>query len=277
MQRRRPAVGSQDCTPHKMSYGITGSGGAYASDSSGGASVGLPTGHIYECQLSWNSNSQVQISTGACRSDDDTQDMVVAATLTADITSTGANGRNVDTAEQADKWYGVYVIKNPTTGAIASFLINEDDLGAFTYPAGYTVKRRIGWIRNNSGSNFFNGFQTGKGHYRKWHYEESAGSLLALNAGSAVVFTNVDLSDWVPPTSQLCELNSVLDPWVGSIAYLRPNGSAIAQPCTFIYEVTDQSNVFMEIRTDSSQIIEYQVSNGLDILNLYVQSFVDEV
>ena len=239
-------------------------GGAYVNSAGSGVFAGLPTGHIYNCKASRTSASQVQISTGSCRSDDDTQDIVVAATLTADITTTGANGRNVDTAEQANKWYAVCVIKNPTSGVVAAFLINQDDLGAFTYPAGYTVKRRVGWIRNDGSSDFFAGYYTGIGAFRKWHYEESAPNVLALNAGSAIVFTDVDLSDWVPPTSQLCELNCVLDPFSGSIAYLRPNGSALATPPTFIYEVNDQSNLFMEIRTDSSQIIEYQVFSVFD-------------
>lgn len=261
-----------------MTAGI-GYPGVYATPNAVGAAAVFPTGHMYGCQLVWLSTSQVQITPGVCRSDDDTEDMVVTSTLTADITTTGANGRNVDTAEAASCWYAVFVIKNPTTGTVASFLVNFNDLGSFTFPAGYTVKRRIGWIRNNASSNFLNGFQNGFGQYRKWLYEEERSNLLALNGGSATTFTSVDLSTWVPPYQYHVLLNLLFDANTNSTAYVRPYNSSLTTPVTYAYEEANfQQEVYFEMRTDmvvSSPYIEYKVGNALDTLDIYVQGYID--
>jgi hypothetical protein len=88
----------------------------------------------------------VRIFAGACRSDDDTEDIVIApgSFVTITITSTGANGRNVDTAEAANKWYAVYVIKDPATGTVAGFLINESDLA--TLPGQRATRKSGAWV-----------------------------------------------------------------------------------------------------------------------------------
>ena len=252
--------------------------GVWAGPSGGAApAAALPEGYAYGCVVTRTGNGTVQISAGRVRSDDNTEDIVVPAPVNADISTTGAGGRNVDTAEQANKWYLVCLIKNVSTGTVSAFLINEDDIGGFTWPAGYSVKRRMGYIRNGSTSDFRHGRYTGIGNFRKWHYDHDAGYLLALNAGSATVYTDVDLSEWVPPTSQTVLLNVVLDPFSGSITYLRPNGCGFSQQATYIYRVTNQSNLFLEMSTDDSQIIEYKCFSANDDLSLYVQGFFDEV
>lgn len=235
------------------------------------------TDYLKNLLVSRFSATQVQIAAGVCRDDADSQNIVNAATLTVNIAVTGANGRNVDTAEQSNKWYGVYVIKNPTTGTVAGFLINEDDIGAFTYPAGYTVKRRVGWIRNDGSGNLRDGRYFGLDSWRKFQYWVERPSLLALSGGSSAAFASVDLSEWVPPTSMLCELNLLYDPFGTSFADLRPNGSTINDPHSFVYESTAPSNTVLELGTDSSQVIQYQVFNVLDNLDIYVCGFFDQV
>lgn len=257
--------------------GAAGYPGVYSSGVGGAGAAAYPPSYIDDLLVSQASASTVQIAVGSCRDDSNTDNIDVVGVLTADITTTGANGRNVDTAEQANKWYGVYVIKNPTTGTVASFLINEDDVGAFTFPAGYTLKRRVGWIRNDGSSNFYDGRYFGKGSWRKWHYWEERPLLLALSGGSSTVFANVDLSEWVPPTSELCELNILYDPFGTSFADLRPNGSSVADPPSFVYESTAPSNTVLEMGTDSNQIIEYQCFNASDNLDIYVTGFFDQV
>lgn len=257
--------------------GAAGYPGVYSSGIGGAGALAYPPNFIENLLVSRLSNTQVQIAVGNCRDDSNADNIVNTGVLTVDITTTGANGRNVDTAEQSNKWYAVDVIKNITTGAVAGFLINEDDLGAFTYPAGYTIKKRVGWIRNDGSGNLRDGRYFGLGSWRKFQYWVERPALLALSGGSSLAYANVDLSEWVPPTSELTELNLLYDPFGTSFADVRPNGSSIADPHSFVYESTEPSNTVIELGTDSAQIIEYQVFNAFDNLDIYVCGFFDQV
>lgn len=251
--------------------------GNYVSREEQGGNVGLPTGHVYKCVPAWASNSTLTIGVGAVRSDDNTQDIVVTSPLTVDITATGANGRNSDTAEQANKWYAVCVIKNPSTGAVAGFLINEDNLGAFTWPSGYTVKRRVGWIRNNNSSNLRKGAYLGCGMDRKWQYDVERTEMIALSGGSAVAFTDINLAQFVPPGQTGVEITGVYDPFGTSFCDFRPNGSSVNDPVFFTYQSTAPESFQIEMYTDSNRIIEYQCFNAADSIDVYVMGFFDEL
>jgi hypothetical protein len=255
---------------------INNSSGSYASPSQAAVSA-LPIGYVLNCRADWNSNSQIVIAIGSCRSDDNTEDIVVSAPLTVDITATGANGRNVDTAEQANRWYAVYVIKNLGTGNVAGFLVNENDLATFTWPPGYSKKRRIGWIRNNNSSNFRDGKYIGAGITRKWQYNAEKTELAALLGGNAVIFTDINLDGWVPPGQIGVEITGAREPAPSyTFCYFRANGSSIATPVYFTYEYLAAA-YHIEIYTDSSRIIEYQCANAGDSLDVYVAAFYDDL
>jgi len=264
-----------------MSTAITGSGGSFSSAAAAGAVAStLPYLYVGGCRVSWNSVSQVQISVGQCRSDDNTQDLVVAGTLTADITTTGANGRNVDTAETADKWYAVYVILNPTTSTVAAFLINEDDVGAFTFPAGYTVKRRVGWVRNDSGSDFRDFRSTGGGFARQVFYNEDRSNLLALWMGSSTTWSTVSCAEWIPPDQILGRFNGYT--WAGSEQYVewRVTGSTLAIAAgMWATQTPDLGGLGAnwEHPVDSSRQIDYRVSSGSSDADLFVYGYVDDL
>jgi hypothetical protein len=242
-------------------------------------SSGLPTDYITDQKGSYFTASQVQIATGKSRDDTDTDDIVVAATLTVDISTTGANGRNSDTAEQASKWYSMNVIKNPTSGVVAGFLINEDDIGGFTFPAGYTLKRHIGWIRNNGASNLRRGRYYGKGRYRVWIYNETRNNVTALLNGGVTLpaYGTVDCSEWIPPSSQRGKFIASLDPTFGATQCdFRANGTSQTNNSTHMFTADEVTNHF-EIDTDSSQQIQYGVGIAGDLLDLYVMGFIEEV
>jgi len=268
-----------------MSAPITGSAGSYATSQGGNSgSAGLHTGYVYGLIPTWLSTSLVRIFDGACRSDDNTEDIVIApgSFVTVDIAATGANGRNIDSVEAANMWYAVYVIKNPTTGTVAGFLIKQTDLGTFTWPAGYTKKRRVGWIRNNNTSNLRAGKYTGAGISRKWSYDVERTEMLALSGGSAVVFTDINLAEWVPPNIASAYLPSVVvsgvyDPFGTSFVDFRPNGSSVNDPVNFSYQSTAAESFQIEMYTDTNRIIEYQCFNGSDSLDIYVVAFGDDL
>lgn len=261
----------------------TGSG-SYVSRNEQGGSVGLPTGYLYGLIPTWLSTEIVRIFDGACRSDDDTEDIVISdgSSVTITITSTGANGRNVDTAEQSNKWYALYVIKNPSTGAVAGFMVNEDNLGTFTWPAGYTKKRRVGWIRNNNTSNLRAGKYIGAGISKRWLYDVERTEMLALSGGSAIVFTDINLAEWVPRNLNSAYLPSVsiagvYDPFGTSFVDFRPNGSSVNDPVYFSYQSTAAESFQLDMYCDINRIIEYQCFNASDSVSVYVVGFEDEL
>lgn len=258
----------------------SGSGyqGSYVSPKAGNeGSVGLHIGHVFGCLPQRTSNTQVQIGTGAVRSDDNTTDIVVTSPITVDITATGANGRNVDTAEQSNRWYALHVIKNPTTGTVAGFLINENDLLTFTWPAGYTKKRRVGWFRNDNSSNLRAGSYHGLGPDRFFYYDVDRSLMLALSGGSSIVFADVNLAAFVPPNQNIAKIIGVYDPFGTSFVDLRPKGSAVADPLFFSYQSTAAESFSTEIPTDVDRIIQYQCFNGADSLDIYAQGFGDSL
>ena len=78
--------------------------------------------------------------------------------LTLDITASGANG--LDTGSEAtNTWYSIWVIFNPTTNTTAGLLSISTD--SPTMPAGYTKKRRVGWVRNDPNNNFLTFWRKG--------------------------------------------------------------------------------------------------------------------
>ena len=91
-----------------MGIGAIGYAGMWNGPGAGGGGVSqLDLGAVNGCRAVYMSATQIQITPGECRDDTDSEDMIVPGTLTILITATGANGRNVDTAEQADKWYAI--------------------------------------------------------------------------------------------------------------------------------------------------------------------------
>lgn len=236
--------------------------------------------HIGALQPYFVSLSQLEMTFGIARSDDNTADMLNPGTLAMDITTTGAGGRNVDTAEQANKWYSVNIIMNVDTGALAGFLINEDDVGGFTWPAGYTVKRRVGWYRNDASGNFrpLTYYGQGKGAFRVPYYDINKLSLLALTGGNATAFTSVDLSEWLPPTCSCALVRTIYTSAVGTrTASLRIGGSIATNPIPFQYQAGGGSNAFDFLPTSAAQLIEYQVENAADALNIYVWGYQDQI
>ena len=74
--------------------------------------------------------------------------------LTATITSSGANGLDTG-AEASSTWYYVWVIYN---GATVSSLLSTSST-APTMPSGYTFKALVGTVRNDGSSNFIRFYQ----------------------------------------------------------------------------------------------------------------------
>lgn len=153
--------------------------------------------YIAQMQLEYVSASEIRIKEGDCASDDeDFELMRLESDLVVNIEDSGVNGLDTG-SETALTWYYIYIIKNPDSGAVAGLI--SASLDDPTFPEGYTKKRRIGTIRNNSSSHIIPFIQFGVDRIRQTIYD-SGETVLAF--GSATIFTSIDCSSYLPPQSR---------------------------------------------------------------------------
>jgi len=114
--------------------------------------------------------------------------MATSGTHTVVLGDSGANGLDGG-IEASDTWYYVWVIYNPTTTTQAGLFSTSST--APTMPAGYTYKKLVGVVRNNSSSNILKFNQAGSSYM---YYEEYE----ILQNGSATGRTAVTTSSHIP-------------------------------------------------------------------------------
>lgn len=116
---------------------------------------------------------------------------------TCDITVSGAGG--LDTGAAANNtWYAIHVITN-ATGSLVSSLFSLSAT-APTLPAGYTLFRRVGWVRRDGSGNFRFFTRTGD-----WVYYKTPNAY-ASPTGAAFSFA-VDM----PSTSILAQFGLIIN------------------------------------------------------------------
>lgn len=122
----------------------------------------------------------------------------VDSTLNADVSTTGAGGRQSGKTEQASSWYEVYVIADNNGDNPAAFL--REEAQTLSLPSGYSTKRKVGWVRNDSASDFYDYHQHTP---ERWTWAND-GDHEALNTTSpATTNAIISLADYVPPSAKL--------------------------------------------------------------------------
>jgi hypothetical protein len=209
-----------------------------------------PKGFIDGCQVVYNSISTVDIAVGETRDVDDIVTMVVASTLTADITAGGANGLDTG-AEAADTWYSVWVIAK-ADGTVASLL--SLSATAPTMPATYLYKRRVGWVFNN-GTDIrnFTSPDEGRTIFVQWDSDET--DLRVINGTSDRSWTDVDCSAQAPSTAHRVLLRVATSTSTVVWGGFRKNGASD-------YQAYYGRRNNCQVDCDTSQLIEYQEDSG---------------
>lgn len=238
--------------------------------------LGYPPGHIREGRLSYVSASSVSIGTAgknsSARDDADLRNIDWTGALAVDITLSGAGGLDTGT-EVADAWYAVHVIADSNVvNPVAAML--SLSASAPTLPSGYDQFRRLGWVRNKT-SNFIRFAQTGIGSERIILYDVSSVQTVLQN-GLATDFTAVDLSEFIPPTSQwaLCHFE-FLGSSSSSDFGIRPTGfvNALRFTAPLVFQpsfkpVGQEARQVLWTMTDESQSIDYILSSSTSELDI---------
>jgi len=178
---------------------------------------------LRDLRVSCDSATQVTIRQGAVvGSDDGAVVMELSSDVTVDITTSGVNG--LDTGSEAvSTWYYVYLIWNESNGQIDGLLSASSTSPAM--PSGYTKKRLVSAVRNNSSGNFMAFVQQGN------KIVLYSGNGFAIYTGTPSANTWYSLSPVVPhkayaigvfsgasaPSSQDVNIHAVADVKSGSV------------------------------------------------------------
>ena len=152
-----------------------GNGSAWNAMSYQGAT--LAPGFIFglETTAAADTDHDVTIATGRCRSSDNTTDMILSSAITKQIDATWAAGDNAGGlftgTVAADTTYHLFLIFNPTTSTIDAGWDTAVDPTA-NLPSGYTIYRRIRSYLTDSSSNLIDTIQSGSEFYYKTYINE---------------------------------------------------------------------------------------------------------
>jgi hypothetical protein len=235
-------------------------------------------GHIDGLAMTFNSVSTVNIAAGTARNSTNTANIDLPGTLTADITVGGANGLDTG-SEAADTWYALYVIKD-TAEILAVASLLSTSFTSPTMPAGYDTFRRVGAVRNTAGSAFANFRVRGTGRTRRVWYDAGFGDIGSmLNAGNATVETNVDLSGGIPPSSTMALLFTSFDSAATTDFWNLRAAGAAEDSASFRTAQIGTGAVLapVEVPTDASQVIDYQLNNASAAISIFVMGYDDEI
>ena len=202
--------------------------------------------------------------------------IAVAVNVTADITVSGVNGLDTG-AEAASTWYAVWLIYNPTTSTVASLL--STNFTSPTMPAGYTKKRRVGAVRNNSASNFFYFEQLGE-EVRYLEHGQTDQVIVDGVAGNTV-FQTVSAATVMPTTAREFRAFLLLLPGTAPAGfYTRPTGHVTTVGQRVLdYNTTLRFGLEVMIRTNGSQSFDWRedTASGASSVYIIARGYLDPV
>lgn len=253
----------------RLAAGVAGqvytSGGPAANPSWTTIAAGLPVGHIYGLETAYATASTITISAGSCRDSGNTTDIVLAAPVTVDVTTAGANGLDAG-VEAISTWYQIFVIDGaavPTAGLLKA------GTGAPALPAGYTVYRQVGWVRNSAAGNFVNFRACGNGVCRSVTWLAVVTERRVLTAGAAIAWTSVDCSALVPPGVQDAWMH-VIQASSGKSAVLSYDG---ATNIITVTNGTSTNSACFRVVLTAAQAIFYMNVGGAGSVTLDMYGF----
>jgi len=227
-----------------------------------------PKHFVYDFRIESINGYQVTIYSGFCRSDDDTVNIESESNITVDITASGVNGLDTG-SEQVSQYYYVWIIYNPTTDTVAGLLSLSNT--SPTLPSGYTKKRRIGTVKNNSLSDILKMWTAGSNNCRHFKYREEEFNSVLIG-GTSATYADVDFSGFLPPVSQCVTIHFTRSDGFPHV-HLRENGITVDHDV--VVRLTTWVSFQQDVKTDANQIIEYKMLAGG--VNMYCSGFREEI
>lgn len=230
---------------------ITGTATAIAS---------LPLGYTSNVTTEQTGNNTLRISGAYAVLTDSggvTRTAITAISVTADISaSVGAGGPDRSSIDNANSWFDIYLIRNPTSLSVAGLIVPAGSTPVM--PSGYSESLWVSPARNNASSNFI-GFLYSSA-LKNFDYREDDNNLVAISGGTATSWTGVDLSSLCPPGARWVNALVQLSGTANGGIQLREHG--VTAQLWDVGSGTTRYNQVPVIPISQARVIEYQVSGS---------------
>lgn len=173
------------------------------------ADIPFPSMYVHGCDVDWKSATAVTVNSGDCRDDLDSFNLSLSSNTDAVITVTGAGGLQTLSSEASDTWYEVHVIGDTSgVNATDTLLI---PVGTSFLESGFDVNRKVGYVRNNSASNFRQFSNYGLGSDRHIVNEVEEAEISIRDGAGSTTFVPQSVANFVPPLTKRIDLQVEFD------------------------------------------------------------------
>jgi hypothetical protein len=230
-------------------------------------------GNIYGLVAAWTSVSTVTIGIGACRDKTDTYTIRTTAPIVANIAIVGAGG--LDTGvEVANTFYSIFVIADSTGVLPVSSLLSTGGDNPTVLPVGYDLYRRVGYVRNNSTSDFREYVTYGQGPERSIQYRDALSSRQQLTSGAATVVTAVNCGSLIPNSSafgrfQIAQRGTVVANFYDDPTQLLANAQRSL--------LAGNTACDVELRVSASQRIAYANAAAGGLVDVWILGYEEQL
>ena len=244
--------------------------------------INEPNLYVNGMQLVWVDNATLSVTSGACRSNDNSDDLILNSAVTLDTTKTGLNGLDIGTLA-VNESYTVWVLADVTgfnpTGIIASLSINDAPLSP---DFNYAARRRIGYFITDSNPNIVSFVSYGINNER---YTQYAAGIEVVTAGASTVFAGQDLCTPVMGIPRRHAGNSNLIGYFSAVGSsgtasfaMRPTGNVTAgvnNAPVVMANGGGMATMLIGVDGGSNPSIDYAISAGT--VNLFVNGYYDSL
>lgn len=232
-----------------------------------------------------DADHDIDIAAGECRDSTHTANIVLASSMTKQLDASWASGNfagGLDGGEvQADTWYHVFVIKNPTSAAVD--VLFSTSATAPTLPNGYTKFRRLGSVRTDASANILAFKQYGNKFI--WVDPPVNGTATTVNntTGATITISYVP-SGFSVDALLLANLNSastaalckVFDYGMTGQEPTTSSGDfTILKPGANVYETITQASTELEVVTSPTAGVEVWGNTSDTKIIFIVQGWID--
>lgn len=229
--------------------------------------------NIYGLVATWASVSTVTIGIGACRDKTNTYTIRTTAPIVANIAIAGAGGLDTG-AEASNTFYSIFVIADSTGVLPPNSLLSTGGDTPTVLPAGYDIWRRVGYVRNNSSSDFREFVTYGQGAERSIQYRDALSSRQQLTGGAATVVTAVNCGALVPNSAPYVLLQLAQRGTVGVSFYDDPT-QLLANAQRSLLAGNTACDVKM--RLSSSQRVAYANAAAGGLVDVWVLGYEEQL
>lgn len=188
--------------------------------------------------------------------------------------SVGAGGPDEASLDTSSRWLSLWLIAK-ADGTIDGLV--SDDTESPDMPSGYTTKFRVGWVRNDSSSNFVDYFQDGTDVTFLW---ETYSTGRVLSGGTSTSFATVSAASFAPPTAhRLLATGSMTG--VSGESWMRvryPGSTAHIVPIQYFGATGVTSTLqwpWVPVWLNASIEFQYQINGGS--ANMDVVGYIDRI